>query len=293
MLKKIFFIALSIALYVAPTLADPASCKNPDQLRFAVIESPDDKRGQSRHVNVIANQIERVTGKEIIRVKADSPEITIKKFAKEQVDVGIVQTLVYLHAHKMNPVIEAFAILKLPGDREKVSQYESILITLKDSQLDTIDSLQGKTLALVGASSATGYLIPHAIFTEKVGMPLPEYFGFIMNSGRHSTSIRALYEGKVDAIFTASAGLKIISQKMDIAYSDFNILWRSPSLPLSPFVYNTNLCPELKATIRRAVLSMKDDPEVKAEFNRLGGVGEAISATDQDFDVARRVLGIQ
>ena len=57
-------------------------------------------------------------------------------------------------------------------------------------------------------------------------------------------------EGKVDAAFVATHRFDNVIDRGHVKLDDFNVLWKSPVIPQDPFVYRSDLCPELKKRSR-------------------------------------------
>ena len=105
--------------------------------------------------------------------------------------------------------VEAFAMAMWAGGpyREKKAGYHSYMIVKADSPYKTMADLKGKTLALTGASSTSGSLIPKVELGKELGTKLSEYFGKVFYAGGHTAASLAVLEGKADVAAVADVTL--------------------------------------------------------------------------------------
>ena len=67
---------------------------------------------------------------------------------------------------------------------------------------------------------------------------------------------------------------------------DFNILWRSPSVPQDPFVYSGKLCDPIKKAISSTFLDLGNDASAQKFLANLKS-SKFVPMSDKDYDVIR------
>lgn len=176
-------------------------------------------------------------------------------------------------------VVEVDAETGVPG-------YRGIIITKKDSGLNTLESIKGKTWAFTSSQSTSGTLVPTVMFS-KSGINPQEYFSKVLYSGGHEASILSIKAGKIDA---ASTNDLDFSRGLGKAWTadDFNIIWTSDLIPGSPMAVRGDLPESLKKALKEAFISYND----KDGLNKLKIKGY-IEASDSMYDPVRDLIEIK
>jgi phosphonate transport system substrate-binding protein len=193
-------------------------------------------------------------------------------------------------AHEKDPDIMVFTTYaKRPGHIvEEGPGYKAVLVTRKDSGLETIESIKGKTVALTDPGSTSGNLFPRVVFSKDVlkGAPLEDYFKKVVYSGGHDLSTMAVYEGKADCAFVATHRFDNVIDRGMVKKEDFNYLWWSATIPQDPFAYRMSLCPDLRKKIEQTFLTLHQVPEAKAWLDNVKS-NKCVPMKDSDYDVIR------
>ena len=74
--------------------------------------------------------------------------------------------------------------------------------------------------------------------------------------------------------------------KGQVKLEDFNILWRSPSVPQDPFVYSGKLCDPIKKAVASTFLNLGNDAAAQKFLANLKS-SKFVPMTDKDYDVIR------
>jgi phosphonate transport system substrate-binding protein len=102
--------------------------------------------------------------------------------------IGFIPAFGYVLANELCGVEPALA-----AERYGWNVYWAQFIALRDSGIESIDELAGKTWAYPEATSTSGYLFPTAMF-EDMGLAVGESF----EAGGHTGVVRAIYNGEAD-----------------------------------------------------------------------------------------------
>jgi phosphonate transport system substrate-binding protein len=282
---------LSIAVLAGTTgfvgLARAQDCENPKTLKYSIIPTQDTVRELKLYKPVL-KLLEEATGKKIEFYMPTSYSSVVEALLGKWVDIATLGPESYVIAHKKDPSIEVFATYykKAHGVQPAGPGYKSTLITKKGSKFDSIESLKGSVLLLVDPASTSGALIPKALFTKVIKEPLDKYFSRVAFSGGHDLSTIAIENGKADAAFVATHRFMNTVDTGKAKVDDFNYLWTSPLIPQDPFVYRSQLCPDLKAKIKNAFLNLDKTPEGRKYLDNVDAE-KFVSMSDSDYDIIR------
>jgi len=285
----IFTAALFLSTGLAPQ-AMAADCKDPAELTFAIVPT-EESVAELQLYQPITKRLAKETGKKIQFFMPTSYASVVEGMLGKFVHVAVLGPYAYVIASSKDPSIEVFATYaKKPGHmQEEGPGYKAALVTKKGSKFTTIESLKGTTLGLVDPGSTSGNLFPRVVFAPKVGGDLDKYFGKIVYTGSHELSSVAVVKGKVDAAFVATHRFDNVVNKGDVKLDDVNVLWKSPAIPQDPFVYQGDLCPELKDKIKNVFLGLSSkDPGEKKFLDNVKS-NKFVAMTSADYDVIREL----
>lgn len=281
---------LFLGLYVA--LAHPAAspaCDDPTPLRFSLIPRTDLARQLEDH-RPLLEHLERTLGRQLMVIQPSSYSTVIEGLLAGTIDLASMGPASYSLAKNRDPSVTAFATWTMRGGtfvKAGAHTYRSVLIVRRDSGLEDIADLQGRSVTLTDPASTSGAVIPRTEFGGQVGKPLKDYFGRVTFSGSHDRSIEIVRKGYADAAFVASEHLDVAIRQGRSDARGIRVLWQSHPIPHDPIVFRGKLCPELRKRIRQAFLA--DSPEVRAMLANVRG-DRFIPVTDADYRHLRDLL---
>jgi len=240
----------------------------------------EDSRAMVRQSQPILDIVAKHTGMKIDAFDGSDYNATIEALRAGHVDVALLGPFSYVLATTVAPV-EAFAVTVTA--RSMQPSYKSIIIAGKDSNINSLADLKGKTYAFVDPGSTSGFMVPSAAFI-KAGITPEKDFKQVMYSGGHDATIVAVGSGKVDA---GSVADRIYERGCAKGLADCNklkVVWTSPAIPNDPLLYRKNLSEDLKKKIRDAFFSVKN-----LAFGEMGTVARFDPATDKDYDPIREI----
>ena len=221
--------ALSITAF-SSAIAQPA------ELRVGLIPS-EDAQAMIRASQQIMDQLAEKSGMKVRPFVANDYNGVIEALRSGKLDIAYLGPFSYVLASEVaNAEAFAVAVTKKTG----TSSYQSLLITRKDSGLDSVAKLKGKTFSFVDPSSASGHLFPKAGLLAE-GYDPDLYFSRVIFSGSHDANIMAVANGKVDGAAVADRILASAIAKGVVKADDFQVVWRSQPIPESPMVWRKSL----------------------------------------------------
>lgn len=142
------------------------------------------------------------------------------------------------------------------GNENGMVGYRMDIITRKDSGINTVEDLRGKTIPFVSESSGSGYFAPRALLFEQFDM-LPGRDYQVTFSGSHDNSILGVYHRDYIAAPIASNVVPRMEQGNRIPQVSewMNTVFESPLFPVTAYGVAHNLHPDLQEQIKQAFLS--------------------------------------
>lgn len=279
-----------IAYTTSGALAE--ECKNPDTLVFSII--PTEETTQELDIyKPLLDKLKEKTGKSVEFFMPTSYASVIEGMVNGWVQIGVHGPNSYVLAKEKDPTLEVFATYtKTKGHfQEEGPGYRAVLVVKADSKFESIESLKGSVVGLADPASTSGNLLPRMVFGEKIGTgpELEKYFSKVVYTGGHDQSALAVKEGRVDDAFVATHRLDNVIDRGLAAKEDFRVLWQSEIIPQDPMVYRGDLCEPLKASIRKAFLTLHEDPAAKPLFDGISST-KFVAMNDSDYDIIRKLV---
>jgi phosphonate transport system substrate-binding protein len=276
-------------MVLTASAANAQECKNPDQLVLSIIPTEETTQEVNLYKPVI-DALKAKTGKKIEFFMPTSYASVVEAMLNGWVHIGVHGPNSYVIAHEKDSKIEVFATYaKSAGHlQEEGPGYRAVLITRKDSGLDSIEKLKGKIAGLVEPASTSGDLLPRVVFGKEIGSELEDYFSKVVYTGGHDLATLAVKEGRVDAAFVATHRFDNVVDRELVTMDEFNVLWKSPFIPQDPFTYRTDLCPDIQEAIKTTFLTLHDNPEAKAFLDNVKSE-RFVEVTDADYDIIREL----
>ena len=274
------FYTLCLAALTSALLAGPAAAVPP--LTVGLIPA-EDSQAMLENSKAVIDSLQQQLGMPVKPFIATDYNGIIEALRSRKLDVAYLGPFSYVLASSVANV-EAFAVAETKKSGR--SFYKSLIITRKESGLQTLEQLKGRTMAFVDPSSASGHLFPSAGL-QKLNIDPNKYFSRVIFSGSHDASILAVANKKVDAAAVADRILAAAVAKGVVQQSELNVVWTSPDIPESPMVWRKDLDPALKQKIAAAFAGIKD-----VKWGDQGVLNGFVPTSDGAYDVVRETAKI-
>jgi phosphonate transport system substrate-binding protein len=271
-----FVLAMSLATVVT---AQTMGTAKPGVLMVGFIPA-EDARAMIRQSKPIADKLAKAIGMKVEMFVGSDYNATIEALRAKHIDVALLGPFSYVLATTQADV-EAFAITVTAKTMQP--GYHSIIITQKNSPINSLKDIKGRTYAFVDPGSTSGYMVPSAFFV-RAGIVPEKDFKQVMYSGGHDASIVAVAQGKVEAASVADRILERAYSKGLAERKNIKVIWESDLIPNNPMLYRKDLSEGLKKKIRDAFYGFKNLP-----FGEMGTVARFDPATDKTYDVIRQI----
>ncbi len=160
------------------------------------------------------------------------------------------------------------------------ASYHSGIFVRKDSGINSISDLKGKSMAFGSPSSTSSFNFPVAMLIADGVDPVQDLSKIII-AGSHSASLAALSEGKVSAAAASYNSFGKAAKKGAIDPSVFKPLAKSQPIPNPPLAMNKGLSADLQTKLRTAF----GDIHNKIDASKIRGYGgKKVDRYDTDFE---------
>ncbi|WP_253448930.1 phosphonate ABC transporter substrate-binding protein [Halomonas sp. Y3] len=179
--------------------------------------------------------------------------------------------------------------LVVPAELDGELGYHSVLIVRADSEFESVDDLQGRSLAWADPNSTSGYLVPLVSLRED-GIEPNNFFGNTVFSGGHEQSVIGVLNGSLDSAFTwTSRGdntgqLRMMMDRGMLDRDDIRVIWESPLIPNPPYVVNGELPEEMKQEIADFFMTLHETRPDLAEAAASGRTSGFVPATHEMYE---------
>lgn len=214
----------------------------------------------------------------------------VESMGSQRADIAIMNSFGYLMANERYGAKALMTAIRYGTD-----SYQGMIVARKDSGIESVADLNGKSFAFTDSSSTSGYLFPLKILKEN-NISL----GNTVFAMKHDSVVTMVYQKQVDAgaCFYSppdeeghirDARSKVATQFPDIE-DQVKVLVKTESILNDPFVFRKEMTTEMTDKIVGAIKKFLESPEGRASFSKSYGFDGAIPAKDSDYDGLRQML---
>lgn len=213
-----------------------------------------------------------------------------------KIDVGIMPPATYVQARSIKGAVSILSstlvdydqTTELPVADSKVGDFKAEVITLKDAPISSWKDLEGKTIAVLGAASASGFIYPAAEMKD-AGVDFSKVKFTVISDV--VSAIGAVVTGQVDACFTFEGSRYVFNNvvtdndgnKVDLFETCKAAILSAGDIPNDAIAVNPSMDAELQAKVKDAFLKMASDPEGLAIMSAWGHTGY-VESNEKAYD---------
>ncbi|SDL50993.1 phosphonate transport system substrate-binding protein [Franzmannia pantelleriensis] len=272
--KPLLSLAAAIALATAGQAQAAESC--PTTLRFADtgIEGTEELQ---RAFQEFVDEVESRLGVEVEFFPVGNRTTAINALRFEQVDIVLAGPSEYvLMAERVEGIQPISAIVR--------PEYYSVFIAPTDSDIESLEDLRGKHVAMKDHGSTTGHIMP-SYMLHQAGLDIDRDLQITLLDGAR---MQALASGEVDAVGTGVRDFApFAAQHEEGAY---RIIERGQDMPGDPMVAGPHIAADCVAEIQEAFMADPDGllQAILAPGERDKYVGaEMVYVDDSEYDMVR------
>jgi phosphonate transport system substrate-binding protein len=188
-------------------------------------------------------------------------------------------------------------------ERNGVSSYHTVFFVRRDSPIQGLQDLRGRTLALQSTASTSAYMVPMTelldahlapeILLAPSDAPSPDRVGYVF--ARSELNIASwVHKGMVDAGAISSIDWQDRRRVPEAFRADFRIIHESAPYPRALELVRAGLEPEVEARLREVLLQAAGDPAARDALKLFFHTSRFMAldpASEQALDALRK--GVQ
>lgn len=224
--------------------ADTSSAGGEDGV-FTIAYAPNESTDQSTDArNGLAQELSKTLGCEVKEIQASDYNAIIEALRTGKADMAYMGPLAIalgVERAEITPIV----MKAEDGDSNK-AVYHSVLITnAKNTDINSIKDIKGKTMAFVDPDSTSGNLVPSAeiikafpqdnLTSEKLHTN-DSFFHAVSFSGSHQAGLQAVAKGDVDIAPVSDQILASEISKGNVNKDDIKIIHKSAAIPAEAMV---------------------------------------------------------
>ncbi len=171
-------------------------------------------------------------------------------------DLFIAQTCGYPLTHELKGRVTLVATPVYAVDGCVGPTYHSVIIARRDSDVRTLDEVGGRTAAINGYDSQSGW---NALRHSLIGKSAPAQ---IIETGGHRKSVAAVREGRVDVAAIDCVSYAHLQEVAPQEIAPLRVIARSASAPALPYVTRRDISPEDLQRLRAGLRAAMTDPDL-------------------------------
>jgi phosphonate transport system substrate-binding protein len=183
---------------------------------------------------------------------------------EKKVDIALVCTGTYIACSRA-ATIELIAVPEFKNDLK----YRCLFVVNKNSAINDIIDLQGRSFAFTDPESNTGCIVPSWV-VRKQGKEPKTYFSKIIYTGSHDRSLHALAKGLVDGAGVDSLVFYLFIETHPEMKEFLRVIWESEPFGAPPVVVPTGLSESMKEQLRKIFLTMSQDVQGREILDGIG-----------------------
>lgn len=217
---------------------------------------------------------------------------TIEELASKKIDIGFLPPAAYILAKDKgcaDAILQAQRFgIKVDGSNtdQLVDNYKSIIITKKDSAINSLADLKGKKIAWQDVSSASGYIYP-AVEIKKTGInPLKDIQGITIKG--HDKAVLEVLNNNVDAAAIFEDARNNVKKDFPNVFNETKVIYRTQGIPNDIIAVRADIDQEWKDKISKIFIDISKDPEGSKLIRDIYAHVGYVKAEDKNFELVRQ-----
>ena len=286
--NKIILLISILIIFGCGQQAELGTKKNPIKMYFVPSIEADKIITSGKEV---ADIIREKTGYYFHVAVPTSYASVIEAMGTEETDIAWLATYAYILANQKFNAEVALTVVRKGFDK-----YRGQFIARSGSNINTLEDINGKTIAYTDAASTSGYIYPSALLIEKGIQPEKYFF-----AGGHPQAVLAVYSGKAEvgcAFWTPVSEVEAHDARSTVieTYPDVmekvKIIGFTDWIPNATVTFRKDFPLEMKEKIVNALLEFANEDEDRETLKDLLEIDNFIRASDEDYNSVRKAMKI-
>jgi len=221
------------------------------------------------------------------RVASDYAGV-VEALRNRHVDLAFVHPVGYVLANR-----EAGCQILVRDIWQGRVEYTARFYVRKDSGIQRVEDLRGKTVAFVDPASSSGYIYPMVLLVKRglVKDRDPKtFFKEALFAGGHDAALNALLQGRVDAAASFDKAPELYF-KDPAMVARLGFVGETPPIPEAGICARPGLPADTLARVKKALLAMKG-PEHATVLKDIYNIDGFVEAADADYQPVREAVNL-
>ncbi len=273
MFRKLFFV-LSLSVFTV-ALAGCGSGSSDETLRVGLIPNQNPEEVEAQY-QPLEDYLAEEVGREVEVSVPATYNAVVEALVSGELDMAYFGGLTYVQARQRADVSP---LVTEVNPRTGTTKYHSLIIAPADSDIDSVEDVEGRDFAFGSVSSTSGSLYP-SIMLNQAGIDYRTDLGEFTYTGGHDTTAQAVANGRVEAGGLEDRIFYDLRDEGTIEEDSVEIVDESEPIEGYPWVVRDDLSGEDKEALANAYLNM-EDPEL-LDLMRAESYAR-VSADDYDY----------
>jgi phosphonate transport system substrate-binding protein len=237
-------------------------------------------------IDVFAQLFEEATGRTVEVIDVPDYLSVVEAIRSDHVDIGIMSGFPSALAVNTGAVD---ALVAFEGDGKPVST----CVVLADSPVQTVEDLEGTTVAFADQASSSGYFMPVYMLHE-AGLEQGTDYEAIF-AGGHEGSFAALQQGQVDAACTAVMLTELGAPMFPFADGEWRAVGESPAMDVQGAVLGRQtLDDETRKLIQQGIAAVfsPENAEQLGAFGAFAAAPQKVDPAGAEFASFAEIAGV-
>ena len=284
-MKKLLMILLLSVLAVAlVACGNDEAGDHPEEIVMGFVPSQD-SANIADTIEPLAERLSEELGVPVQGRVMTNYAALVEAMGNDQVHIGFIPAFGYVLATDRYEQVEVI----LKSIRHGSSTYKAQYTVRADSDIQTLDDLEGKVWAFPDTSSTSGYLFPAAQLMDEYGVENVEnWFSDLIQAGSHDNALVTVLEGDADVATTFDDARDSIAGDYPEVYDELRVLGYTDDIPNDTISVNTDsFSPEFIQQITDVFMSFNDDEEMITIMDEVYNWTGIDLAEDSEYDIVR------
>ncbi|MCA0969613.1 phosphate/phosphite/phosphonate ABC transporter substrate-binding protein [Halobacillus litoralis] len=257
--------------------------ESPEKIIMGFVPSQDsDKIADT--VQPLADELSEKLGIPVEGKVMNSYSAVVEGMGSGQIHIGFLPAFAYVLAEEKYDIQ-----VSLKSERYGSDQYRAQYVVMKDSGIESLEDLEGKTWAIPDVTSTSGFLFPANELMTKFGVQdvQQDFFSQTISAGGHDNAIVALLDGNADVATTFEDARGDLEEEYPNVMEDTKILGYTNWIPNDTISVIPSLNDDRKAEIKEAFLSFNEDEDMIQVMNDVYSWDAIVDASPEDYQIVR------
>jgi len=214
-------------------------------------------------------------------------EHAVKLLVDGDVHIASLSPLAYVKAREQEPCLKLLATQVSRGD----TRYSSFILVRKDRGITSVKQLEGKRIAFVNPTSASGFLFPMATLIN-AGLAPKRVLEDAVFLGAHPKVIEAVVAGEVDAGATFFGAVTAArAERVDTGV--LRVLALAGRIPFDAVGAHPDVDPDLSRRVREAFLALNSTSDRgRTALGHLIEINGWVLPSEDVYETVRETLSL-